>query len=73
MLPPLHTSGSAREKVRVKFQRCWKMLREILPVVAAWINVRFVGDVTKDENFVQRRSARFEAKVVLIAAIEIDS
>lgn len=49
------------------------MLREILPVVAAWINVRFVGDVAKDENFVERRSAGFEAKVVLIAAIEINS
>jgi len=45
---------------------------EVGVVVAAGIEVEFVGDVAGDEDFVEGSGAGFEAVVVLIAAIEID-
>ena len=48
------------------------MLGEVRPVVAAGIDVRFVGDVARGENFVECFGAGLESKVVLVAAIEIN-
>src|SRR6266481_859532 len=41
---------SSMKKAGVEFQRCRKMLGEILPVMAAGINVRLVGGVPGVEN-----------------------
>lgn len=45
---------------------------EVLPVVAAWVEMKFVRDFAGGENFVKGGSAAVEAVVVLRAAVEID-
>ncbi len=46
---------------------------EVGGVVAAGIDVEFVGDLARREDLVESGGARVEAIVVLVAAIEINS
>ena len=48
------------------------MFGEVGGVVAARVDVEFVRDAAGVEDFVEGGGAGFEAKVVLVAAIEID-
>ena len=48
------------------------MFGEILPIVPAGINVGFVRNVARAENFVEGCSAGFKAEIVVIAAIKIN-
>ena len=41
------------EKAGVKFERGGEMLGEILPIVAAGVNMGFVGNISFGENFVE--------------------
>lgn len=49
-----------------------KMNGEVRPIVAAWIEMEFVRDVARGEDFVERQGAGVEAEVVPIATVEID-
>src|SRR6516162_9171955 len=65
-------SGLLREGLRLKLERSRQMLGEILPVMAAGIDVRLVRNVPRRENSVQRFCAVLEAVIVLVAAVEVD-
>src|SRR5215470_7268428 len=58
---------------RLKFERGREVFGKILPVVASGINVLFVIDVPRTQDLVQGPGASFEAKIVLVAAVEINS
>ncbi len=47
------------------------MFREVGGVVAAGINVEFMRDLARGENFVEGGGAGFETEIVLIATIKI--
>jgi len=49
-----------------------EMLGEVGGIVAAGIEMEFVRDAARGENFVQGGGAGVEAVVVVVAAIEID-
>jgi len=53
-------------------ERGGEMLGEVGGIVAAGIEMEFVGDVARGENFVESGGAGVEAVVVIVAAVEID-
>lgn len=58
--------------VRVEGQGRGEMLGKVGGVVAAGVDVEFMRDVACGEDSVEGGGARFEAKVVLVSAIEIN-
>ncbi len=60
------------EKVRVELEGGGEVVGEVGGVVAAGVEVEFVGDVAGSEDFIEGRGAGLETVVVLVAAIEID-
>ena len=48
------------------------MFGEILPVVAAGINVGFMRNVPLGQDFIKQLYAGFKSEIVLIATIEIN-
>ena len=48
------------------------MFGEILPIVTAGINVRFMRNVPLAENFIKQFCAGFKSEIVLISTIEIN-
>jgi len=48
------------------------MLGEVSGIVAAGIEMEFVGNAARGENFVESGGAGVEAVVVVVAAVEID-
>jgi|ERR1700674_354798 len=49
-----------------------QMLGDVDPVVPARIEMKFVGNVARAEDFVERRSAVLKAEIVFRAAVKID-
>ena len=64
--------GLLGEQVGVELERCGDVGGEVGGVVAAGVDVEFMGNVAGGEDFVERGGAGFEAIVVLGAAIEIN-
>ena len=63
---------SQGRRVSIATVRPGEMFGEILPIVPAGINVGFVRNVARAENFVEGCSAGFKAEIVVIAAIKIN-
>jgi len=61
-----------REEAGVELERGGEVFGEVGGVVAAGVDVEFVGDMAGGEDFVERRGAGFEAVVVLVAAVEVN-
>jgi hypothetical protein len=64
-------SGVGKE-LGVKLERSGKMFGEVGSVVAAGIEMKFVGDVARGEDFIEGGGAGVETVVVVVAAVEID-
>ena len=60
------------ERMRLKLKRRRKMLGEILPVVAARIQMKLVRDAVRRQQLVELLAALVESKIILGAAIEIN-
>jgi hypothetical protein len=60
------------KEARVELERGGKMFGEVGRIVAAGIEMEFVGDVTRGEDFVEGGGAGVEAVVVVVAAVEIN-
>src|ERR1700722_797726 len=58
--------------MRLKLKRSRQVLCEILPVMTAGIQVKFMGNAARRQQLVELRVAFIEAKIILGAAIEID-
>ncbi len=56
----------------MELERSGEMLGEVGGVVAAGVEVEFVGDAARAEDFVEGGGAGVEAVVVVVAAVEID-
>src|ERR1700719_5032834 len=41
-----------RKIARVKFERCWEMFGEVRRVMAAWVDVKFVRNLSRRQNFI---------------------
>jgi hypothetical protein len=61
-----------REEAGVELERGGEMLGEVGGVVAAGIEMEFVGDAARGEDFVESGGAGVEAVVVVVAAVEVD-
>ena len=48
------------------------MSSEVQGVMPAWIDMKFMRNVPRRQDFVESGSAGFKTKVVLIAAVKID-
>jgi len=53
-------------------ERGGEMLGEVGGIVAAGIEMEFVGDAARGEDFVEGGGAGVEAVVVVVAAVEIN-
>src|SRR5262249_2057222 len=61
-----------RDGTRLKFERSREVLGKILPVVTSGVNMRFVREVPRTQDVVQGPGASLEAKIVLVATVEIN-
>jgi hypothetical protein len=48
------------------------MLGEVRGVMAAWIDVKFMGNFARSQNFVESDRSGFEAEVILVSTIKIN-
>src|SRR5690348_5474099 len=65
--PPL-----ASKEPRVEGERSGDVRGKVSEVVTAGIDVKFVSDLARRENFIERGGPSFKAVIILVAAIEIN-
>jgi len=56
----------------VKCQRRRKMLSEVRGVMTARVDMKFVGNLERRQNFIESDGSGFKAEVILVSTIEIN-
>ena len=56
----------------MKYQRSRKMLGEVHGVMAARVDVKFMRNLARNQNFVDSHRSDFKAEIVLVSAIKIN-
>lgn len=68
----LHTATADSKCMGDELQQSREVAGEVGPVVAAGVEVKFVGNVARGEQFIEGRGTDIEAVIVFRAAIEIN-
>ena len=56
----------------MKYQRRRKVLGEVRGVMASWVDVKFMRNLARSQNFIERNRSDFKAEIVLVSAIKIN-
>jgi hypothetical protein len=46
---------------------------EVRGVVASWVDVKFMRDFARTQNFIESNRSSFEAEVILVSTIKINT
>ena len=60
------------KETRVKCKGRMEMFGEVSRVVASWVDVKFMRDLARRQNFIERNRSGFKAEIILVSTIKIN-